>query len=254
MEHVKNFWDKMAKRYPRFTDPAMLKDVTHILSWCESNQLTFEHKHVLDIGSGTGTIAIPLMQKGAFVTATDISSDMIETLIDDAKAYALLERVETFVGDWDAFSLEKTYDIVIASMTPAISTQAQIDKMIQASKESCIYVGWGKYRNNHFVTALLKAHNVILNPIVDEPMSVAFITQALEKRGFAYKSTFFETSWSDEYAYEQAKEYAYEQLQRRKMTPNEQRVDDVIKAFTRDGKVIVCTQAEKGIVLWNVAK
>ena len=62
MEPTFNFWDNMAKRYPRFNDASMCKDVNHILNWCQNKNVSFDGASILDIGAGTGTMAAPQLR------------------------------------------------------------------------------------------------------------------------------------------------------------------------------------------------
>ncbi|AHJ14127.1 class I SAM-dependent methyltransferase [Sulfurospirillum multivorans] len=255
MEPNFNFWDNMAKRYPRFNDISMSKDVNHIINWCQNRNVSFEGASILDIGAGTGTIAIPLAQKGAHVTAMDISEGMLAALNEDAKEQGVSLQMHTHQSDWDSFPLSQQYDIVIASMTPAISDLQKIDKMLGATKGLGIYVGWGKYRINKLVEALVKAH------IIEEEedcasagcIKAAQFIDILDERNIPYESSFFETSWSETYSFEEAKEYAYDQLKRKEIVPNEAIVESILSANLDGDKVQVTTEAEKGIILWRVA-
>jgi len=254
MEPNFNFWDNMAKRYPRFNDISMSKDVNHILTWCQNKNVSFEGASILDIGAGTGAIAIPLAQQGAHVTAMDISEGMLAALNEDAQEQGLSSKMNTHQSDWDSFPLNKQYDIVIASMTPAISDLQKIEKMLGATKNLGIYVGWGKYRINKLVEALVKAHTS-----EDEDCASAGCIKSaqfidiLDEKNIPYESTFFVTSWCDSYTFEDAKEYAYDQLKRKEIVPNDEIVESILVAHLEGDKVQVTTEAEKGIILWRVA-
>ena len=254
MEPNFNFWDNMAKRYPRFNDISMSKDVNHILTWCQNRNVLFEGATILDIGAGTGTIAIPLALKGAQVTAMDISEGMLSALNEDAKEQGLSEKVSTHQSDWDSFPLNQQYDIVIASMTPAISDLQKIEKMLGATKGLGIYVGWGKYRINKLVEALVNAHIIEEDDCASAGcVKAAQFIDILDERNIPYESSFFATSWSDEYSFEEAKEYAYAQLKRKDITPDEAVVESILATYLDGDKVHVTTEAEKGIILWRVA-
>lgn len=254
MEPTFNFWDNMAKRYPRFNDASMSKDVNHIINWCQNKNVSFEGASILDIGAGTGTIAIPLAQKGAQVTAMDISEGMLAALNEDAKEQGLSSKVHTYQSDWDAFPLNQKYDIVIASMTPAISDQGKIEKMLGATKGLGIYVGWGKYRNNKLVEALVKAHTTEEEDCASAGcINANKFIETLKEKKIPFESDFFETSWTDTYTFDEAKEYAYDQLKRKEITPNDAIVESILVSFLQGDKVHVTTEAEKGIVLWKVA-
>ena len=249
MDAVTHFWDTMAKRYPHFNDASMSKDVQTILSWTEQKGVVYQKASVLDIGSGTGTFSIPLALLGANVTAIDPSPKMLEILREDALKVGV-PPITTFQSDWNAFEVPEPYDIVIASMTPAIHDTPTITKMIDATKKYGIYVTWGKYRINSVVNALLKAHHA------DESSSglgsIEEFKACLHTRSLSFEYTTFETSWSDIYTYEQAKEYAYEQLERRRITPDEASVEAVLKSYLHEDSIIVETKAEKAMIVWSV--
>ncbi|MDD5405319.1 MAG: hypothetical protein PHE73_00070 [Sulfurovaceae bacterium] len=59
MKDRDNFWDNMATRYPRYDDDSMSKDVNTMLDFAKENGVDFKEANVLDIGCGTGTVAIP---------------------------------------------------------------------------------------------------------------------------------------------------------------------------------------------------
>lgn len=253
MEAKLTFWDNMAKRYPRFNDASMSKDVNHILNWCHENDVFFDKMSVLDIGAGKGSIAIPVAQKGATVTAIDVSAGMLEALNEDAINVGV-PHIQTHQSDWGDFSLVQQYDIVIASMTPAINDVQKIEKMLGATKKLGIYVGWGKYRTNKLVEALVQAHTLKEEDDCSSAgcFRVAQFMDVLNEKKIAYESHFFETGWEEEYSLEEAKEYAYEQLERKELTPNDAIIESILTSHMQNDKVIVQTQAEKGIVLWRV--
>jgi len=83
--------------------------LTHILN-------DFNGKTVLDIGTGTGFLAIYAAKKGAKkVTAVDIQPESIENAIENVKAYGLDEIVEVFLSDLFEH-VEGKYDVVIANL------------------------------------------------------------------------------------------------------------------------------------------
>ncbi len=72
---------------------------------------------VLDVGSGPGTLALPLAEHVAAVTAVDYSTRMLEVLMDLAREKNL-PNITTIKGswedDWDTLGVG-IYDLVIAS-------------------------------------------------------------------------------------------------------------------------------------------
>lgn len=252
MQSPFNFWDNMAKRYPRYNDPSMRKDVDAVLNWCESKGVDFKNRSILDIGAGTGSMALILALKGASILAMDISQAMLDVLNEDASALGLSSQISTIQSDWEALKLDKKYDIVLASMTPAISSTEKVEKMIESSLGLGIYVGWGKFRKNAFVDALTNAHEAKDDCTKMGCFKAAQFIEFLQNKNISHESYFFETQWEDEYSYEDAKEYAYDQLQRKEIVPNEAIVEKIMRENMVNGKIVVQTKAEKGVILWRV--
>lgn len=67
-------------------------------------------KKILDAGAGTGRLAVELARQGAFVTALDISGEMLKVLAGKSKYIALA------VGDVEDMPFEKnTFDWVVSA-------------------------------------------------------------------------------------------------------------------------------------------
>lgn len=67
-------------------------------------------KKILDIGAGTGRLAIPLQKKGGEVTACDVSSEMLKVLARKNR------HIETVVGEAESLSFpDNSFDIVTAA-------------------------------------------------------------------------------------------------------------------------------------------
>jgi|GEM_PF-412839 len=251
MELALSFWDNMAKHYPHYNDVSMSDDVQHVLEWCASKGIAFNHMSILDIGCGTGTVAIPLALKGAKVTAIDVSMGMLDILKEDAASLNLEHPIKTHQSDWETFNVPQTYDIVMASMTPAISNESHIDKMLDATHAMGIYIGWGSYRRNHLVDALTLAHQVPEKSLSGGCVKAAQFMNILKERSISFEFDYFKTAWKDAYTYEDALEYACDQLKRKEIIPNIQKVEAILHDFMENDTVIIETEAEKGIVLFS---
>lgn len=245
-----SFWDTMAKNYPRYNDTSLQYDVNHVLQWAESKGVSFNKRSILDIGCGTGTFAIPLALRNATITALDVSEGMLNVLREDATKLSLDASVSLYQSDWDDFELQKTYDIVIASMTPAISNEILVDKMIDAAHTFGLYVGWGSYKINTFVDTLMAIHKFNEKSSAGCIKTEKLITYMNHKK-IPITYDYFQTSWSNTYSYDEALAYAQRELQRKNIAPNKEKIDELIKDFTQDGKVTIETRAEKGMVIFT---
>jgi len=244
-----SYWDDMSKRYPRYNDAAMSKDVEHLLSRCEARGIGFEGGDVLDIGCGTGTVAIPLALRGAQVCALDICEGMLRTFEADLRVSGVGGSVRIHRSGWDGFVPERPYETTLASMTPAVSDATQIDKMLQFTTKNAIYVGWGQHRVNETVRALFEAHGC------DYPMQTGSALRYydhLRERGYRPEIEYFETSWTEYMQPDNAAAYAAAQLGNFGVTPNDRVVEEVLEARSGSLGVRFDTVAQKGIVLCSV--
>jgi SAM-dependent methyltransferase len=100
------------------------------------------HWSVLDVGCGTGTLAIPLAARVARVTAMDFSEAMLEHLVRRCEALGLANVHARHAGwedDWDVLGIG-THDVVIASRSLTVEDlEGAIRKMDRAARHrACI--------------------------------------------------------------------------------------------------------------------
>lgn len=98
---------------------------------------------VLDMGCGTGSVALPLALAGHTVIAADFSEGMIaeaQRRFETAGADSIETHVLAWEDDWDAFGIgEKSVDVIIASRSLAVyDLAAAIDKMNRTARKRCI--------------------------------------------------------------------------------------------------------------------
>lgn len=111
MQDAKKFWDKTAEKYARspIQDLASYEyTLGRIKSYLKKDD------HVLEVGCGTGSTALLLSHEVSQVTASDLSSEMIE--IGKTKAAEQAIPNVSFVAS-DMFndtSVQGTYDVVLA--------------------------------------------------------------------------------------------------------------------------------------------
>jgi ubiquinone/menaquinone biosynthesis C-methylase UbiE len=149
-----SFWDRRAERYAENVSSDRREGKQKaVLDLIEGTGLKLEGAEVLDIGAGPGTLALPLARMGARVTAVDISAEMLKRL-EKRAAEESLTSVRTILSPWKDIDLDAAgflgkFDLVIASMTPAISGPEAFDKLLDASKGVCYYSGWVSRKWDH---------------------------------------------------------------------------------------------------------
>lgn len=249
MELPNSYWDKLALRYPRYTDTSIQKDAQFIFGVARGFGVDFGDKTILDIGCGTGTLAIPLAKEASKITAIDLSKSMLEIFEYDKTTLLLDEKIDIFHSSWDDFEIKERFDIALASMTPAVSSQEQFDKFINSTSTFGIFVGWGEYKNNDIVDDLLTLHNGTKNKTFGQ--AKRFATH-LSIQNISYKLEYFETSWSDDYSFDDALEYAISHLSRFDIVSNIELIKQVLQEKMQDNKITFTTTAQKGVIVFKV--
>jgi 16S rRNA G527 N7-methylase RsmG len=100
---------------------------------------------VLDIGSGPGTLAIPIAQQVAHVTAVEPSDGMMSVMKENIKEYGI-KNINCVHKDWEAIDVESDlsapYDVVFASYSLGMKDiLTSVQKMIDASSRY-VYLYW----------------------------------------------------------------------------------------------------------------
>ena len=102
---------------------------------------------VLDMGCGTGSLAVPLATQGIYVIAADFSSGMLSVLqsqIREQQLSGIDVRTMAWDDDWDAAGLgENCVDVALASRSIATNDLgAALGKLTRvARKRACITLG-----------------------------------------------------------------------------------------------------------------
>ena len=121
----KNFWDKNAGRYDRF----MRKDRAAYDEMYELIRPVVRHKTVLELATGTGSIAKHIVTAAAHIEATDASAEMIAEAKRDNRSAKLHFSVQ------DMFCLpyaNQSFNVVIVSN--ALHIVPQPEKALQEIK------------------------------------------------------------------------------------------------------------------------
>lgn len=248
---LKEFWEKKADYYPLPFDEGPFTETKRVLQMVKSHGVSFSGKTVLDIGCGTGTYALPIAMEASFVLGIDCSERMLSILTREAEKRQL-RNVATLNIFFDELDLSNPgirggFDIVMAMMTPAVTSKRHILMMEEASREWCIYMGWGKKRKNPALEEVLSLHGVE-TATSSGAFNVCMILEALGRR---FHFQFFETAWSFRGSIVDAANDLSLHVQLSGREPKRELILHVLRRHEREGIVEHVTEAEIGLVLWR---
>lgn len=244
MKQTKEFWDKKANTYPRFSNNA--KDSLEILAFFKDNGADFKDKVILDIGCGSGRFSLELAKEAKSVYGLDISSKMLEHLKEDAKEYGFtnLTLLQSSWQDFNPQSLGVDFDYVFASMTPALNSKESFLKALEIPKTALCYVGWGRERSCEFLDAIFKPHNTTLQL----PFGLPNVLQWLEEENLPTpKHHYLENGYTYEADTQKAIEDIKWHISMHGGTPREDMIIEYVQSQQKNGSISYYHHREVGI-------
>jgi len=152
---------------------------------------------VLEIGCGTGLLAVALAEYGAQVTALDFSKGMLERF-QSRLSHDLADQITILSEDWHKIDIQKKgwkkeFDLVIAFMSPGVASPDAFFKMMECSKNGCAIRGWAARRQNPVLTDLWKM--IMDSTLDDKPQSILFKINLLFSMGLFPNIVFDTVEW-----------------------------------------------------------
>lgn len=117
-------YEKLATYYDMFVDDKLVEEYVKII------QVHHKSGSVLDLGTGTGPLAIELSKKGYHVTATDISTEMLEVAYNNATIDDV--KINFFIHDI-LDTVNRDYDIICMSsdVINYLQNEAEVSKALK---------------------------------------------------------------------------------------------------------------------------
>lgn len=204
-----DYWDKASAGYDRDEKEIKNRRREKVLAMFQRNGLLFEGMKVLDIGCGTGLLAMAMARRGARVTALDFSKGMLaqfrSRLAGDENS-RIRSRISIHREDWHRLDIEekgwkKQFDLVVAFMSPGVATPRSFFKMMDCSMNGCAVRGWAA-RQTHPVLADLW-QKIMNTRLADKPQSILFKINLLFSLGLFPEISFDTVEWQQDTAVEE---------------------------------------------------
>jgi len=138
-ERWKRFYNEASNEWDRIggTTGYLGKRVGDIL--IDRERLLPPRATVLDVGCGTGPLAIPLAERGLRVTALDDSQGMLAVLERRARRRGV-SGLTPHLGPWIEFQPKRPFDLVIAGFFPPAWDPEGLVRLESLSKGYCLLV------------------------------------------------------------------------------------------------------------------
>ena len=218
------FWDRASISYDRGTEELASRKTDRAMEMFERSGLCLNGMEILEIGCGTGTLAMDLARRGARVTGVDFSKGMLDRFRERLTG-DLENRIEIIHMDWDnvdiqALGWHRRFDLTIAFMSPAVSTPAALDRMMETSKNACAMRGWAARRTHPILDELWT--KIMGTPLDDKPQTLMIKFNLLVAMGFLPELSWDTISWENGVTVEEEYETRLAFFQRVSDMPDDQ--------------------------------
>lgn len=248
-------WDAIAKQFDRtqqMEKPGFPEKVMEILAQKE----ILKGAKVLDVGGGSGRYAIPLARQAESVTVTDISANMLECAEQNGKKAGLdnlfFKKMEWSSLDLEVLGWEKKFDLVFASMCPAVRSIKGLANMSFASKGYCLI--------NQFITdsdSVADDLNEVLkvgkkmNPHNDRDAVQAYFN-LLWMDGYEPTIDYMRSQEAIELSLEEAVVY-YENRYGAIAKDRRLNLEDLLVPMVNKNKISIIREKTIAMILWKIA-
>ena len=199
------YWDKASSTYDKSKKEVQDRRLEKTLGLLKQKGLLFEGMTVLEVGCGTGLLAMALAKNGARVTALDFSEGMLDRFYERLTP-DLADRINILSEDWHQLDIqkkgwEKQFDLVIAFMSPGVATVDAFFKMMACSKKGCAVRGWAARRQHEILTDLWE--KIMGTTLNDKPQSILYKINLLFSMGLFPDIVFDTVEWDQKIGLEQ---------------------------------------------------
>jgi SAM-dependent methyltransferase len=125
----KQYWDMRGRSFPGYRSGDEFR--AKVFETIRNHGVDFSNAHVLDLGCGAGSYAVPFAQMAGMVTALDISSVMLDRLRSSAAALGIT-NINYVECDWAEYEVREKFDIIFCSRSPAMKDPAALRKACNA--------------------------------------------------------------------------------------------------------------------------
>lgn len=252
----RKFWDLRADEFNDITlRDEITKESMDCINFLLSKGALGEKDKVLDIGCGAGKYSLAFAERTGYVTGIDISPRMVEFSRKNFAAKGL-RNGEFHAISWQELDIktrgwEKEFDLVFASMSPAVNSYETLMKMNSVSKKHCFLSGF-VYREDDIKNYLLYE----LGGSMDRhpPSTVYFAFNILWQLGIYPELVYRDRVWKKEWPADKAVEIYQYQLQR--YFPERRRlkehIEQLLARISRDGVIEGTMKAKIGWLYWQV--
>lgn len=241
-----DYWNARARTFPRFEEGEQTYEAGMLRRITEAG-VEFSGKSVLDVGSGSGMYTLRLARMAQSVMALDVSDEMLRLLQGDAAAMGI-DNIVTVHSSWDDFDANRCFDIVFASMTPAIDSDENREKLMRFASGWVVFMGFARRMPSNIMQGLYEHYNITPKAFNDAQDMRCW----LETKGIAYSAIPVAGQWVTPKSRKDIVDLCLTTLRGYGIDPDPDFIAAHAKAFRdKDGQYAERTEYNIEIILWQ---
>lgn len=253
------YWDKASTTYDENQTEVKNRKLDKTIDFFERAGLLKTGMKILEIGCGTGMLAIELAKQGADVTALDFSQGMLDKFKKSIPA-RYEDQIQVLKEDWHKIDVkkrkwEKYFDLVISFMSPGVATPDNFFKMISCSKKGCAVRGWAAKKPHPILAALWEKINGI--PLEDKPQSILYKINLLFSMGYFPEITFDTVKWGQDSSVEEELDRQvtfFKKVSKKPLDELEKTIVSYLRKISVDNKISRRHEGLTATAVWDLTK
>lgn len=223
-DNARNYWNIRARSFPGYQADNAYQ--ARILSLMEKHGVNIDGKNVLDLGCGSGAYTIRFASKAKKVVALDQSNGMIEN-VENSIRQANIHNIECVVCDWEQYEPTENFDLIFASLTPAIDSVIGIEKVLKCATKWVVCISSIQPMDVPLITGLYKIHG-----IERKPRHRDFVLKKyLDDNSIKYTSFPVSGEWLTQKNYQDTINNCVDIIESRGIEPNMNAIKEYITSF-----------------------
>lgn len=245
-----DFWDLRAQEYNKSSSKnnSLTSRENQVEEFLDKGLISCSST-VMDIGCGTGQLAITLAKSVKEVVALDFSEKMLVYARENAKK-AGVQNIRFVQADWKTIAFDERFDFVLASMSPAINEPADLYKMMALCKGFCYLSAF--VERSSWLRA--KLYHLIDQSYLHQFHKINYIFNILWTKGF-FPELSYENGIHDRVlVLEKAKEIYPFELNVKDDSVKIQLIHDFLNQEAKEGIITEIMNQRKGELIWECSQ
>jgi SAM-dependent methyltransferase len=243
---AKAFWNNRSKSFPGHRDDSPYQE--KMLEIAVEHGVDFANSHILDLGCGSGAYSIRLAKMAKKVTALDISDGMLSAVKKAAKENNI-NNINYVEADWIEYIPREYYDIIFASLTPAIKSGTCVEKLGKFCKNWVINIGFAAPMEARMLEELFDHFSLARKGGFLEPIMKNYLTEM----GVPFDLYPVSGEWTHTFTRDGIIANCKDLLTSHGYTADDKKISDFVERYNESGsgKYITKTVYNVEMLIWN---